>query len=100
MQDYLSQNTIKWRFNLFLRAPWWGGIFERLIGIMKNSLSKVVGKGLLTFDELEEVLLDVECVMNNRPLCFQEEGFSISALTPNLLLCGKPAIFWKKTWNC
>ena len=80
-----------WRFNLS-RAPWWGGIFERLIGIMKTSLSKVIGKGLLTFDELEKVLLDVECVMNNRPLCYQEEGFTISALTPNLLLREKPAV--------
>ncbi len=60
---------IIWQFNLS-RAPWWGGFFERLVGVMKSSLSKVIGQALLTFEEMEEVLLDVECFMSNRPLCY------------------------------
>ena len=67
-------------------------MFERLIGIMKKSLLKVVGKGLLTYSELEEVLLDVECSMNNRPPCYQEEGIDLEVLTPDILLRGKPAV--------
>ena len=51
----LSKCEIKWRFNLS-RAPWWGGQFERLIGIFKSAFYKVVGKGLLTFEELSDVL--------------------------------------------
>ena len=91
LTNFLASQSIKWKFN-FSRAPWWGGIFERLIGIMKKSLSKVVGKGLLMYSELEEVLLGVECSMNNRPLCYQEEGIDSEVLTPNILLRGKPAI--------
>ena len=91
LTNFLASQSIKWKFNLS-RAPWWGGIFERLIGIMKKSLSKVVGKGLLTYSELEEVLLGLECSMNNRPLCYQEEGIDSEVLTPNILLRGKPAI--------
>ena len=72
------------------RAPWWGGFFERLIGIMKRSLSKVIGKSLLTFQELEEVLLDVGMTMNNRPLVYQGEEFEKPVLTPNTLLRGEP----------
>ncbi|XP_002157912.3 uncharacterized protein LOC100197154 [Hydra vulgaris] len=89
--NYLAIQVIKWRFNLS-RAPWWGGLFERLIGIMKKSLSKTIGKGMLTFNELEEVLLDVECSMNNRPLWYQGDQFDNQVLTPNLLMRGKPAI--------
>ncbi|XP_078361896.1 uncharacterized protein LOC144646227 [Oculina patagonica] len=89
LADYLGTLEIKWRFNL-ARAPWWGGFFERLIGIMKRSLSKVVGKSLLTFQELEEVLLDVEMTMNNRPLLYQGEEFEKPVLTPNTLLRGEP----------
>ena len=32
----LSNLDIAWRFNLS-RAPWWGGQFERLIGMFKSS---------------------------------------------------------------
>ena len=34
------------------------------------------------------MLLDVECAMNNRPLCYQGEDF---VKTPNILLRGRPA---------
>ena len=79
---------IKWKFNLS-RAPWWGGFFERLIGIMKRSFSKAIGRSLLTYQELEETLLDVETCMNNRPLLYQGEEFEQPVLTPNTLLRGQ-----------
>ena len=72
LNNYLATQSIKWQFNLS-RAPWWGGFFERLVGVMKSCLSKVMGKALLTYTELEETLLDVECFMNNRPLCYVSE---------------------------
>ena len=52
LMNYLVTNRIQWKFNLS-RAAWWGGSFERLIGIMKRSLSKNVGNRMLTFTELE-----------------------------------------------
>ena len=88
LANYLGALEIKWKFSL-ARAPWWGGFFERLIGIMKRSLSKVIGQSLVTFQELEEVLLDVEMTMNNRPLMYQGEEFEKPVLTPNTLLRGE-----------
>ena len=90
--NYLNTHRIQWQFNLW-RDPWWGGFFEKLVGIMKDCLSKVIGRALLTFEELEESLLDVECVMNNRPLCYQGEEFEQPVLTPNILVRGCPAQF-------
>ncbi|XP_046841041.1 uncharacterized protein LOC124435136 [Xenia sp. Carnegie-2017] len=78
----LSKHSIKWRFNLS-RAPRWGGQFERLIGVFKSSFYKVVGKGLLKFDELAEVVLDVEICMNNRPLSYVEDDVELPVLTPS-----------------
>ncbi|XP_065665443.1 uncharacterized protein LOC136086875 [Hydra vulgaris] len=78
--------------NYLAIAPWWGGLFEKLIGIMKKSLSKTIGKGMLSFNELEKVLLDFECSMNNRPLCYQGDQFDNQVLTPNVLMRGKPVI--------
>ena len=63
--EYLTNQEIKWQFNLS-RAPWWGGQYERIIGVLKQSMYKVIGKTTLTFNELEEVLLGVEQTLNNR----------------------------------
>jgi hypothetical protein len=90
--NYLAINDIQWIFNM-ARSPWWGGFFERLIGIMKISLSKTIGRALLKFEELEEVLLDVEVFMNNRPLCYVGEEFEVPVVTPNILLHGQPTCF-------
>ena len=90
--NYLNTQRIEWSFNL-ARAPWWGGFCERMVGIMKASLSKVIGRALLKYAELEETLLDIECFMNNRPLCYQEEEIEHPVLTPNLLIHGTTAHF-------
>ncbi|CAB4044293.1 Pro-Pol poly [Paramuricea clavata] len=37
LNEFLSKNRISWQFNLS-RAPWWGGQFERLIGLVKRAL--------------------------------------------------------------
>lgn len=78
------------------REPWWGGFFERLIGMMKNALSKAIGRALLRFEELEVVLLHVESFLNNRPLCYVGEGFETPVITPNLLLRGNQHLTLKK----
>ena len=65
---------IEWKFNM-ARVPWWGGFFERLIGIIMRALTKKIGRALLRYHELEDVLLDVECFMNNRALCYVGEEF-------------------------
>lgn len=88
LHNYLAKNYITWQFNLS-RAPWWGGFFERLIGIMKSCLSKMIGNAMLSFDELEEVLIDIEFIMNNRPLCYLGDDYEFPVITPNLLLKGQ-----------
>jgi hypothetical protein len=49
--DYLAQHSITWQFNLS-RAPWWGGQFERLIGLFKNAFYKTIGNATLRWSEL------------------------------------------------
>ena len=83
--DFLAKQSITWQFNLS-RAQWWGGQFERLIGLMKATFFKTVGQGLLTWEELNEVLLDVEVTLNNRPLSYLEEDVQLATLTPNSFL--------------
>ena len=51
-------------------APWWGGFWERLVGMVKSCLKKSIGREKLSFTELLTVLLEVENILNNHPLCF------------------------------
>ena len=85
LQGLLNEYEIKWKFNLS-RAPWWGGHFERLIGVVKSAMYKVVGGGVLTWDELSEVLLDVETQINRRPLSYIEDDVELPILTPSSFL--------------
>ena len=81
----LASNRIRWQFNLS-RAPWWGGRFERIVGLVKSSLNKTIGKGCLLWTELEDILLDVEVALNNRPLSYVEDDVQPPILTPNSLM--------------
>ena len=50
----LAQNEIiVWQFNLS-HAPQWGGQSERMIGLLKNAFNKVIGYGLLSWQELDK----------------------------------------------
>ena len=89
LNDYLAKLGIKWKFNLS-RSPWWGGQFERLVGVMKQALYKSIGHGNLRWKKLEEVLLDVETTVNNRPLSYLEEDVQMPVLTPNAMQFGQP----------
>ncbi|XP_068692648.1 uncharacterized protein [Montipora foliosa] len=89
VHDFLSRKGIQWQFNLS-RAPWWGGQFERMVGIVKRSLYKTIGNGFLTWTELEGVVLDVEVAVNNRPLGYVEDDVEFPVLSPNSLLYGQP----------
>ena len=89
LHDFLAKLNIKWQFNL-TKAPWWGGQFERMIGLVKQAFNKSVGNGTLTWSELQDVLLDVEVALNNRPLSYVEEDVQLPLLTPNMLQFGHP----------
>ena len=85
VQGLLQQYDITWKFNLS-RAPWWGGQFERLIGIVKSAMYKVIRGATLSWSELSEVLLDIEIKINRRPLSYMEDDIELPTLTPATLL--------------
>ena len=88
LHEHLTKEYINWKFNL-PKARWWGGHFERLIGMIKQALYKSFGRTSLRWSELEEVLLDVEINMNNRSLTNIEEDKQRPVLTPNSMILGR-----------
>lgn len=51
MAAHMADNRIEWR-SIPKRAPWFGAFWERLIGLTKNSLKKVLGRACVSDSEL------------------------------------------------
>ena len=87
---YLANKQITWHF-IVEKAPWWGGFWERLVRSIKKPLKKILGRSTLSFDELRTVLVEIEGVVNSRPLTYvydDEESISYP-LTPSDLIYGR-----------
>ncbi|GFX47797.1 integrase catalytic domain-containing protein [Trichonephila clavipes] len=69
--NFVADKGIHWKF-IVERAPWWGGFYERLVKTIKNPLRKILGRALLTFEELSTILSEVEVIVNHRPLIYVE----------------------------
>ena len=67
-----------------------GGQFERLIGVFKNAFRKSIGNWTSNWTELEEVAIDIEITMNNRPLSYVEDDVELPILTPNSIVHMNP----------
>ena len=77
VQRYLTNNKVTWKF-IVERAPWWGGFYERLVKSAKSVLKEVIGRTSLNFEELRTLLIEVESVLNARPLTYVQEDDGIS----------------------
>ena len=88
--SYSLTERIRWKFIVEL-APWMGGFYERLIGLVKRSLRKTIGKLCLTNEQLLTVLKESEAIINSRPLVYIGEDInSGTTLTPAHFLCLNP----------
>ena len=65
----MCRTGITWKFNLD-GAPWWGGFWKILVGMVKACLKKLIERKKLSFTGSLTILFDVGNVLNNRPVCF------------------------------
>ncbi|EFP01637.1 hypothetical protein CRE_23352 [Caenorhabditis remanei] len=49
-------------------APWQGGVYERIVAIVKNMFYKHIGRLQLSFLEVETLLVECEGIINSRPI--------------------------------
>ena len=89
VHEFLAKHHIKWQLNLS-RSQWWGGQFERIIGLTKQALLKAIAKVKLTWKVLESVLLDTEITLNNQQLGYIEGDIHTPILTPNFIILAQP----------
>ena len=71
------------------RASHFGGVWERLVGLVKAPLRKALGLSLLSSWEIQTILKEIQCILNNRPLTAVSTDLDDPApISPNKLLLG------------
>ena len=100
--NFINHNEVKkfyadhgffWKY-IVECAAWcvcvWRSFYERLVRSMKINLRKNLGRSSLTHSELETFLIELEAIINSRPLTFiYSELEEPSSHTPAHLLIGK-----------
>ena len=89
LAETLSRKGIKWEF-IPKRAPWFGGFWERLIGLTKSTLKKTLGRMHATLESLQTITVEVEAILNDRPLTYASSDINDpQPITPAHLLHGR-----------
>ncbi|XP_045157295.2 uncharacterized protein LOC123523710 [Mercenaria mercenaria] len=89
IQDTFHSQGTEWRF-IPKRAPWFGGWWERMIGLMKTTIKKVLGRAFVSYESLRKIVTEIEGVMNDRPLTYvTTDAADPDPLTPAHLLYGR-----------
>ncbi|XP_011687033.1 PREDICTED: uncharacterized protein LOC105449475 [Wasmannia auropunctata] len=83
-----SEEGIKWHF-IPPRAPNFGGIWEASVKVFKTHLKKVAGASSLTLEEMQTLTVQIESVLNSRPLIsLSNDPNDLSYLSPGHFLVG------------
>lgn len=89
LSEALAQRGTEWRF-IPKRAPWFGGFWERLIGLTKTSLKKTLGRTYATLESLQTIVVEIEAHLNDRPLTYVSSDIGDpEPITPSHLLHGR-----------
>ena len=98
LQTFLLDHRIVWH-TIPARAPHFGGLWEAAVKSTKFHLKRVIGKQILSYEEMLTITCQVEACLNSRPLgvqhCQNPEG--IGPLTPGHFLTGAPLAAYPDT---
>ncbi|GFX75852.1 integrase catalytic domain-containing protein [Trichonephila clavipes] len=89
LAGFLSAEGIEWKF-IPPRAPSFGGLWEASVKSIKYHLRRVVSGSNLTYEEFLTVCIQIEGILNSRPLCPLSSNLDdLNALTPAHFLIGR-----------
>ena len=69
LNETLSLRGVRWQF-IPKRGPRYGGFWERLNGMTKSTIRKVLGRSFITLSTLQTLIVEIEAILNDRPLTY------------------------------
>uniref|UniRef100_T1J6C6 Reverse transcriptase domain-containing protein n=1 Tax=Strigamia maritima TaxID=126957 RepID=T1J6C6_STRMM len=85
---FFSDKGIRWSFIAPL-APNWGGVWERLVNLVKDKLRRVLRQDTCSLNVLDMHCKEISSIINSRPLVYVTESDGNEfALTPEHFLTG------------
>lgn len=92
LSQFSCQNNLQWHF-IPPRTPNMGGLWEAAIKQMKLLMKKHLKSHVLKTDELASVLVEIEAILNSRPLSpINSTDPDDFVLTPGHFLIGRPLV--------
>lgn len=100
----LAKDNTEWKFNP-PSTPHFGGKWEAAVKSIKFHLQRILKDTILTYEEMTTITVQIEAVLNSRPLCpLSDDVSDYSPLTPGHFLIGEapttlpePSLLTEKT---
>lgn len=83
--NYFVQRGIVWKY-VPQNSPWMGGMYERIVQLAKRAFDKTYGRIVLQERQFEVSIIEIEGVLNARPLHYVEKAVESKVITPNSFL--------------
>ncbi|GFX76471.1 integrase catalytic domain-containing protein [Trichonephila clavipes] len=90
LAKYFVSENIDWKF-IPPKSPHFGGLWEAGVKSVKHHLKRAIGNLHFTFEEFETIMIQVEGILNSRPLThLSSDADNFDVLTPGHFLIGRP----------
>ncbi|XP_074041972.1 uncharacterized protein [Leptinotarsa decemlineata] len=90
--ETVENEGISWSF-IPAASPHFGGLWEASVKSMKHHLIRVAGNALLTFEQFYTLLVQIEAILNSRPMHpLSSDPSDLNPLTPSHFIIGRPMI--------